>query len=444
MDDTGFGRVDDAGFGRLLGELLERSHKSAPGELPDLVGRIGSAMGLTDATVFLADVQQSHLVPLPGAAASAVGGDGRSNGRSDGRRSGDGGGDGAGAALAVEGTLAGWAYRTESMRLSPGPELVLWLPLVDGVERIGVLRVTAPVLDAATVERCRALASLVALVVTAKAAFSDVILQAVRTRRMSLQAELAWAFMPPRTLGTRDVTCSAVLEPAYEIGGDAFDHSLTDDSLRLAVVDAMGHDVASGLCSALALSCCRATRRSGGDLADITAAIDSALDQWIPDRLLTGVFADLDVARGELTWVNCGHPPPLLIRHHRVVPGALSRTARLPLGLGPDYQHPPSTIHRIQLEPGDRILIHTDGVTEARSRLGELFGEPRLIDTVVRATAAGEAAPEALRRLIRAILEHQNDRLTDDATILLAEWHPATERTDSRPAPAPPSGDPTP
>lgn len=84
----------------------------------------------------------------------------------------------------------------------------------------------------------------------------------------------------------------------------------------------------------------------------------------------------------------------------------------------------PSVIQHAQLEPGDRILIHTDGVTDARSAAGEHFGEERLVDAVVRATAAGEAAPEALRRLVRAILDHHEDHFTDDATILLAEWHP--------------------
>ncbi len=82
-------------------------------------------------------------------------------------------------------------------------------------------------------------------------------------------------------------------------------------------------------------------------------------------------------------------------------------------------------MHQAQLEPGDRVLIHTDGVTEARTATGQAFGEDQLVDFITRALAAGEPAPEALRRLIHTILDHHDGRLQDDATLVLAEWHPS-------------------
>ncbi|MGW9595389.1 PP2C family protein-serine/threonine phosphatase [Streptomyces chartreusis] len=112
---------------------------------------------------------------------------------------------------------------------------------------------------------------------------------------------------PPRTIGTRQVTSSALLEPAYDAGGDAFDHSLTDDVLHLSLLDAMGHDLAAS----------RATRRDGGTLTDIATSIDSTLNQWIPDRMMTAVIARLGLADGSLTWNNCGHPAPSGSRHPR-------------------------------------------------------------------------------------------------------------------------------
>ncbi|MFI9748396.1 hypothetical protein [Streptomyces sp. NPDC052494] len=71
---------------------------------------------------------------------------------------------------------------------------------------------------------------------------------------MGLQTELQWAFMPPRIIGTAAVIPSAVLEPAYDVGGDAYDHSPAGDVRHLTLPDAMGHDLASGGRSAAALA----------------------------------------------------------------------------------------------------------------------------------------------------------------------------------------------
>ncbi|MFF7986972.1 PP2C family protein-serine/threonine phosphatase [Streptomyces sp. NPDC007901] len=392
-------------MGAALSLFLERSHTASPLQVAQLVDEAARRLGMLSAVVYLADVQEDQLVPLPS---------------SD--RQGD-------VALPVEGTVAGWAYRTMSLRLSRRRPLAVWLPLVDGIARIGVLRVTADQLTPAVLDGATQLAAVTALTIVSKSGFSDLFSRTSRQRPMTTAAEMVWAFLPPRTLGTDKVTSSAVLEPAYEVGGDAFDHGLDDGRLHLTVVDAMGHDLAAGLASAVALGGCRSTRRAGGTLTDITDRIDEDLHRWRPGGLLTGVFAHLDLDTGQLDWINAGHPPPLLIRAHHIVPGALEARGELPLGLGPGY-HPSRTVHQAYLEPGDRVLIHTDGVTEARSGAGRLFGEDQLVDFVTRALAAGEPAPEALRRLIHAILDHHHGHLQDDATILLAEWHPDT---DARP-----------
>ncbi|MFD5575035.1 PP2C family protein-serine/threonine phosphatase [Streptomyces cadmiisoli] len=153
--------------------------------------------------------------------------------------------------------------------------------------------------------------------------------------------------------------------------------------------------------------------------------------RWRPGGLLTGVFEPRDLDTGQLAWVNAGHPSPLLIRAQQVVPGALEADGKLPLGLVHGYQ-PARTVHHTQLEPGDRVLIHTDGVTETRSGTGQCFGEKQLVDFVTRALAAGEPAPEALRRLIHAILDDHHGQLQDAAPSVLAEWHPGTDHATSR------------
>ncbi|MFD9240381.1 PP2C family protein-serine/threonine phosphatase [Streptomyces sp. NPDC059556] len=147
------------------------------------------------------------------------------------------------------------------------------------------------------------------------------------------------------------------------------------------------------------------------------------IDTSLAGPAAAAVVARLDTADGVLTWTDCGHPAPLLIRAGRVVRHALEREPGLPLGWGFLIASPP-TEHRQRLQPGDRILVYSDGVTEARSPDGDLYGEQRLADTVIRAIAAGDPAPEALRRLVQSLWHHQDHKLRDDATILLIEWHP--------------------
>ncbi|WP_225994314.1 PP2C family protein-serine/threonine phosphatase [Streptomyces sp. SS1-1] len=380
----------------VLSRLMARSRRVTAAEIPALIDEAGRRLGLSTTQVYLADLQQNRLVPMPHPDPAAV------------------------TAFEIEGSMAGLAYRTQLVQRSRDA-CTAWVPMFDGMERVGVLRVTAPRLDAGLLESSEALAGLATLLVRSKSAHDELLVTQTRTRTMTTQAELLWAFVPPRTIGTEHVTSTAILEPAYDAGGDAFDHSLGDGLLHLALLDAMGHDLASGGASAVALGACRATRRAGGSLSDIATTIDATLSEWIPDRLLTAVIAQLDISTGQFTWINCGHPPPLLIRENHVVPQALEFPAHLPLGLGLGPAAAPAE-HHVRLQPGDRVVLYSDGVTEARTSDGSLFGEQRLTDTVIRSMASGNNPAETLRRLIRNL--HENHRLHDDATIMLVRWHP--------------------
>ncbi|MEV6583641.1 PP2C family protein-serine/threonine phosphatase [Streptomyces sp. NPDC051582] len=384
--------------------MLQRSHNASAAQMAGLISEGARRLGLVRTRLYLSDVQQLKLVPLPQHDLPAT--------------------DERG--IEIEGSLAGLAYRTERVQVAPSEDSA-WFPMVDGVERIGVMQAVGPGAATGLLAACQALASLAALLVVSKSSHHDLLVKIERARPMTLQAELLWAFLPPRTIGTASATSSAVLEPAYNIGGDAFDHNFIDGVLHLTLVDAMGHDLASGGASAAALAACRFVRRSGGTLADIVATVDRTLVDWIPDRLMTAVVAELDTHRGEFTWINCAHPAPLLLRDGRVVHHALERPSHLPLGFGFHSSKPPVQEH-VRLQPGDRVLVYSDGVTEARSPDGDLFGERRLADAVIRSIASGESAPEALRRLVQSLLSRQQHRLRDDATIMLTEWHPSSDR----------------
>jgi serine phosphatase RsbU (regulator of sigma subunit) len=81
-----------------------------------------------------------------------------------------------------------------------------------------------------------------------------------------------------------------------------------------------------------------------------------------------------------------------------------------------------SGIYKNSPGPGDWLILHTDGITEARDEAGNFFGEARLVDFLRREAASSHPPPETVRRLVHAVLRHQHGILQDDASVLLAEW----------------------
>lgn len=399
VDTTGEGIAggDTAGE-RMLSGLLDAAHRVSPDDLTDVVAEYAVIGDLTDPVIYLADVQQDLLIPLPS------------------RR--------PARALPVRGTLAG--------RVFTGPEVVVrgarpgahgprrwWLALLEGTEKIGVLALTVPP-GAAAARRAHALASLVALILVSKRACSDTMSRLVRRQPMSLAAEMQWALLPPRSFGTAEVAVSSALEPAYEIGGDAFDYGMRGTHLHVSIFDAMGHDLDAGLTATIAVGACRRSRLEGHGLVQMAQSVDAAVErQFHGNRFVSGVFADLDTATGEFTWVNCGHPQPLLIRGGRRL-RVLHGASGVVMGIAANLAAPP--VNRIHLETGDRLLFYTDGVVEAKHTADDDFGVGRLGDMVLRRHADGLSAPETLRRLVGSVLAQRGGPLLDDATIVLVEW----------------------
>jgi hypothetical protein len=384
--------TDDPSF-VMLADLLEESHLITLEQVPGLVERCAATAGFSEVLILLADLREETLVALhPGGVRS----------------------------FPVDASLAGRSFRDVTLIASRrGEGRHFWIPLLDGTERIGVLGVTAPDDEKPTVYRVRALASLVALTLVSKRPHSDTYQRLVRTRPMTVASEVVWPLMPPLTFATDNLVLTAVLEPAYEIGGDAVDYAISGDVVHLSMFDAMGHDQSAGLTVALATGACRNHRRRGHGLVDTSVAVDQVIgEQFGGRRFATGVLADLDYRTGRLSWVNRGHPPPLLIRQSRWLRQLRCRPAP-PMG----FRLPvtPVLCHA-QLEPGDRLLFYTDGIVEARDLQGREFGLRRFADFVIRREADGCPAPETLRRLMRTVLEHQHGRLQDDASALLVEW----------------------
>jgi hypothetical protein len=393
-----------------LAGLLQQSHLLRPDAIEEVFAAAVRPLGVTELRIYLADLQQRQLEPLP---------DGQDT-----------------DSLAIDSTLAGYAFRTVTIQHVPaGGGYRVWVPLVDGTERLGVLSLLASDVGEAMLDRYRSFASLAGLMIVAKSGYSDTYARVRRSGKMAVQAELIWGFLVPRTFATQRVLVAATLEPAYEAGGDAFDYSVRGDHLHVSIFDALGHDLAAGLLASVGVASCRSTRRAGGTLSDVVRRADNAIaGQFADIRFVTALLCDLDLTTGLFSWIPCGHPPPLLIRGNKVIK-ELARRPVPPLGLGSidthdeiDAKHPDggttAPIYTERLEPGDRVLLYTDGVTEGRSADGTPFGLDRLSDFIIRHSNDGISAPETMRRLNHAISEYQRGRLQDDATIVLVEWLP--------------------
>jgi len=380
---------------RVLGSILDRSSLTAPDDVPDLVTEHARMLGALEVTLYRVDYEQVSLIPLGGK------------------------GIGEREPLTIDATLAGRAFRfVQVLEQEVDDCRRVWIPLVDGTERVGVMELIIDEIDEALLAAFRQLAGVAADLILSKSQYGDSMELARRRKPMSLAAEIHWHLLPPLTFGTERVVISGVLEPAYEVGGDAFDYAVNGDITHLAVFDAMGHGLEASLLVAVAVGAYRSARRRRLDLESAYAEMDEAVHhQFGTERFVTGMFGELNLSNGRLHWVNAGHPPPLLVRRGRVVK-SLECSPSLPLGLGGSVVE----ITEESLERGDRVLFYTDGVVEARSTEGEFFGQRRLADMLGRESASAQPAPETMRRLSLAVMEHQEGALQDDATMLLVEW----------------------
>ncbi|MCO8278029.1 serine/threonine-protein phosphatase [Actinoplanes sp. TRM 88003] len=381
-------------------QLIRQGYRARPEDLADMAMQAAALLDVETLHIYVVDHQQHELRPLPG------------------RRT------PAGPALSIDGTLAGRAYSTVApVGGEQDGRQVVWVPLLDGSERMGVVQVTAdrPLSEQAIAD-CATVAALVGELVVTCDLYSDTIERLRRREPMRLAAEMLRAQLPPLTFATSRTVIAGILEPCYDVGGDAFDYAVNDDTAHLALFDAVGHGSAGGMravvLASIAIAAYRNARRAGRDLTATYHQLDEAVRAHDRTGMITAVLAELDQNSGILRVISAGHPSGIVLRHGRVVTVLPTPTA-LPVTLGD--RRPPVIIQEA-LEPGDQVLLYTDGITEARDHDGNPFGVDRLIDFAQRALADRLPAAETARRLVHAILKHQDDRLQDDATVLLLHW----------------------
>jgi serine phosphatase RsbU (regulator of sigma subunit) len=393
VDAAGRSRTESLGE-RVLGSLLDRAHLMPARLVGPLVAQEITAVGGTDVSIWLQDYDQRTLQPLTGSGLT-------------------------GRTTPIDGSLPGRAF-TQDARIEeqlPGGAVRLYLPMLDGSDRVGVLAFTLAGVDDNDRRLAQRLAGLTADLVVTKSLYTDNFARVRAAAPMSLSAHLQWQTLPPLVMTTPDVALAGILEPAYDVGGDSFDYALDDHVLHLAVFDAMGHGLEAAIMATVVVAAYRHGRRSAASLPDLYVHMDDVLGASHPGRFATAQVGRLDTETGALSWVNAGHPAPLLVRRGGAV-SELTGPITRPVGFGGAAP----AVQTVQLAPGDRVLFFTDGVVEERLADGLQFGEARLQELVERAGAGGMSVAETVRSLSHTLMAARGGRTSDDASLLLVEW----------------------
>jgi serine phosphatase RsbU (regulator of sigma subunit) len=382
-----------------MAKIVRELRDAHPAAVPVAISRAASELGATDVVAYLADFAHEVLEPIRDSARHAE----------------------LPHPEAVAGTLAGRAFIQRCAVTAQRPDGVrVWVPIIEGSDSTGVLALTLPAEDE-RVKICEDVGVLSGYLIATQSRVTDIYNLHRRRKELSLAASMQWDLLPPLGVRTPEVECHGMVEPAYEVGGDCFDFSLNETELDLAVFDSMGHGAQSAMLAALAVGAYRHARREGRSLLEIHQEIDAAIgEQFDGEAFVTGVIARLDVRSGRLSWLNAGHPLPLLFRHGHWIGHLHTEEPALPWGLG---AREAVELGEEGLEPGDTVVLYTDGVVDRARTLDTTFSVERLADLTGRYCSEGLPVSTAVRMLIEAVLEHHGRQLRDDATLFMTRWH---------------------
>ncbi|KJK53561.1 MULTISPECIES: PP2C family protein-serine/threonine phosphatase [unclassified Streptomyces] len=247
-----------------------------------------------------------------------------------------------------------------------------------------------------------------------------------QVRRIASAAQKVLLRPVPERLGPlRAASLYVAAEKGAQIGGDLYEAMETRYGVRLIVGDVRGKGLPAVRTAAAVLGAFREAVHYEDDLVDVVrhceeamrrdAAVPGAVDEEaLAEGFVTAVVAQVPPGH-VVEVVNRGHPPPLLLRDGRVQ--ALMPGSPLPpLGLGEFIAGPPGTREGYAFLPGDRLLLHTDGVNEARDPGNTFFALPEAMEAM-----PGLGPREFLDRLCRALVRHTGDRLDDDVAMIVVD-----------------------
>jgi len=238
----------------------------------------------------------------------------------------------------------------------------------------------------------------------------------LETQEQDLQRalEIQGGFLPSYIPEVRGFEIVGAWQPARVVSGDSYDVlQLSGSRLGVCIADVVGKGVSAALLMANLQASVRAFAQDAPSAAWLCSRVNAVLCRNIAEgKFVTFFYGVLDPATRQFEFCNAGHPPPLLF--HRSGSFEKLTTGGLVLGMFDNAEYAAS---RVDLAPGDRLLLFTDGITEAFSPSGEEFGEERLAAAAsAHRTLSAQALNSFLLEEVRAFC---HDAFHDDATLLV-------------------------
>jgi serine phosphatase RsbU (regulator of sigma subunit) len=234
----------------------------------------------------------------------------------------------------------------------------------------------------------------------------------------------------PKKLGPlRVASMYLAAEAEARVGGDLYAAARTDTSTRLLIGDVRGKGMPAVGDAALLLGAFRASAHRRGPLAELAAHLDGSVswnlsepdekDDSAGETFITASILEIPDAESRVDMIECGHPPPIVVRNGRVTTIDHYQPAP-PLGLG-ELAPVRYRVDGFKFEAGDLMLLYTDGITEARDDQGAFY------PLAERVTSWTGCHPSAfLQHIKRDLLDHVGGHLNDDAALIAIERLPAS------------------
>lgn len=321
--------------------------------------------------------------------------------------------------MPVTGTIAGEAFTTQRATFEHVEDGVrAHLPVTVRGDRLGVLIVTLPEEPEPPVwAELGRFAEALGHEVFVADRDTDLYVQARRSSRLTLAAEMQWQLLPGRACTRPEFALGGQLEPAYAIYGDCFDWSASAHTLAVTMVNGMGEGSGAALLTNLAINALRNARRAGIPLDAQAELADQAIyAQHRGQEHVATLLLEFDLATGDIAAVDAGSP-----RLWRLRDGKAERVhfdEQLPLGTFEDTSY---TVEHLHALPGDRFVFVSDGVYNAAGPHGELYGDRELAHAVV-ATAELPAAHVPAAVLAELTDRREGGLAADDAMVVCLDW----------------------